>query len=100
MPQQIKASRRAILRDYLFEVARDLVMRGMVRRQRGQPLGSILRSEPRAVLREISEDFAAIGVEFLDSGARALGGIDDPVAKVAGAGIELIASVLAQRKQK
>jgi hypothetical protein len=57
-------SRRAALRSYLTEVARDLVARGIVRRDRGQSLDALLRAEALTVLHEVQDDLTAIGAEL------------------------------------
>ena len=56
--------RRAALRSYFLAVARDLVARGAVRRQQGQTLDDILRTEFRSVMRVVTEDLQAIAVEM------------------------------------
>jgi hypothetical protein len=52
------------LRRYLLDVTQDLVLRGVVRRQQGQPLADVLRIECLTVLRELEGDLSAIGTEL------------------------------------
>ena len=55
---------REALRAYFLSVVGDLVARGRLRQQRGQSLEDVLRAEGEAVMREVKEDFFAVGAEL------------------------------------
>jgi len=61
--------RRDALRDYLREVARDLVMRGIIRDRQGWTPIQILKQEPSAVfgsiIKDLKESGFAIGQEII-----------------------------------
>lgn len=79
----ISAGRRAALKAYFVEVARELVARGEVRRRAGQTFGDILREEPAVALRVIQEDFA---VALVEVGGGLAGGLGVIAGKMAGGG--------------
>jgi hypothetical protein len=97
------ASRREALRNYFLAVARDLIARGTLRRQQGQTLGDILKTEPRVVLAAVSEDLAIVGA---DLGIGFLGGLqtmlaraDTPAAKIGSMLFgELLRTVVAKKR--
>ena len=74
----METPRRAALRNYLMEVMRDLVARGVVRRAYGQRLTDVLAAEMPKIAREMEQDLAAIGLEIggslLGAAARAFVG--------------------------
>ena len=53
--------RNALLLAYLREVARDLLLRGIIRQQRGQDVIDILRQEPAIVLSSVIRDLKDAG---------------------------------------
>lgn len=75
MPPTTAGNRRQALRDYLLEIARDLVSHGQVHVQRGQPLEDVIRTAPGAVLAVVSEDLAIVGRELGAGFALGLGGM-------------------------
>ncbi len=54
--------RREILKEYLREVARDLVMRGIIRNREGYTPIQILQQEPAAVFASIVKDLEEAGL--------------------------------------
>lgn len=96
--------RRFALRQYFIEVARDLVARGVIHRQKGQSLEDILRTEFRRVMQEVPQDFAAVGAEvtqgLLTGGAIMLSAVTHPLAGLAGAGLQALADLIAPGKRK
>lgn len=79
--------RRQALRDYLIEIAKDLVRRGVVRRANGQTLEDVVRTEPRAVLQQMTEDLVVVGTELGAGLALGLGSmlgtrIDGPAGEI------------------
>ena len=56
--------RHEALRAYFLEVTRDLVVRGVLRKQQGQSLDEILRQEFQTVLNEVTRDFGEIAKEM------------------------------------
>lgn len=52
-----KEARLEALRGYLRTVTRDLLMRGVIRHQKGQSIDSIFAAELGTVLGEVSSDF-------------------------------------------
>ncbi len=68
------SNRKQALRDYFVEVIRDLIQRGAIRRQQGQSVDDILRTEAAVVFSDVRGDFAEvaaeIGVGIATSGAR------------------------------
>lgn len=79
----IAPDRRAALKAYFVEVARELVARGEVRRQAGQTFGDILRQEPAVALRIIQEDFA---IALAEVGGGLAGGLGVIAGKMIGGG--------------
>lgn len=67
------SARREALKYYFLEVVRDLVMRGVLSRQQGQPLEEILQQEAARVFAEIQLDFASVGIEV---GVGLVGGLE------------------------
>jgi hypothetical protein len=71
-------NQHAALRNYFLLVVRNLVGRGVLRKQAGQSYEQILRDEWLTVLNEIREDFTAVGAEMglglVNGAARALWG--------------------------
>lgn len=55
---------RQKLRDYFFAVTKDMLDRGVIRRQQGQLLEDVLKAEAPAVLKEVQEDLSAVGTEL------------------------------------
>lgn len=55
--------KREALRNYFVEVVRDLVTRGVIRRAAGEPIDDIISRESVAILAEIQQDFAVVGLE-------------------------------------
>lgn len=59
-----ESPRRSALRAYLLEVTRDLLMRGIIKRQQGQTIVQVMRTEGAAVLDSVKEDLSAAGREL------------------------------------
>lgn len=59
---QLAMDRREALLVYLREVARDLVMRGMVRNHQGWTVMQILKQEPAVVFGSIVKDLSEAGL--------------------------------------
>lgn len=53
-----------ILRDYVREVAKDLVERGRLRRKNGQSIDSVIHQEVDTIIAEVAGDVRALGVEL------------------------------------
>lgn len=60
-PPSLK-TRQQLLVDYLREVARDLVMRGIIKAQQGVGLADVLREEPQVMLESVVEDLKRAGL--------------------------------------
>lgn len=64
------SQRQQILLEYLREVAKDLLLRGIIRRQRGQDILEILRQEPSVLagtlMRDLSEAGFSLKNEIVD----------------------------------
>lgn len=56
--------RREALRAYLLEVVRDLVLRGVLKKQQGQSLTQVLNTEMAAVLKSVQDDIVDVATEM------------------------------------
>ncbi len=100
----IQQERRAALRAYFTTVVRDLVQRGVIRRQRGQSLEEIFRQESGIMIEEVQADLKAVLIEI---GVPLLGGLSQMVAgavqrqadRVLGAAIQGLGEMLAGKKR-
>ena len=56
-----RVTRKEALEAYLTEVTRDLLLRGLIRKQSGQSMGDILAQESATILGSIARDFQDAG---------------------------------------
>lgn len=61
---------RQTLREYVFDVTRDLLVRGIIRRRQGQTLEQVFAAEAITVIHEIENDLLAVAAEV---GAKVVG---------------------------
>ena len=59
-----KTKHYKILREYVREVAEDLVARGKVRREYGQTIDTVIQHETQTVIAEVAGDVRALAVEL------------------------------------
>lgn len=99
------SDQRDDLRSYLLQIARNLVARGVVRRQQGQTIEAVLVSELPRVLSEVQQDFwfvvGELGAGFVQSGAQAIGqsigrSAQHEVNRLVGAGVQAVTDALSR----
>lgn len=92
----LTSNRRAALQQYFVEVARDLVSRGVVRRQHGQSLEDIALIEFARVLQEIPADCSAVlvvlGGGIIDGASAMVARAAHPLAGIMSAGLQALAN--------
>lgn len=98
----LTSNRRAALHQYFVEVARDLVSRGVLRRQRGQSLEDIARVEFVRVLQEIPADCSAVLVDLsgglIDGAGTIVAKAGHPLADLLGAGLRALGQQLKTKR--
>jgi len=94
MSQPLPPARHEALRNYFMTVVKDLVARGIIRKQKGQPLDAIIRAEAATVVKEVAADFAQAGAVMGVDFAQSLGAfVHSNVDSLLGAGVRTLFSL-------